>query len=287
MRADDAALEVPPEVFDAVHAGTLKADILASAVVDRHVAIAFSVKPGIACQFVGVQFATGQDVRQHNRLEAGAALVRNDLGDDVAVTLQHAHDDRLASGAAHVLALLDAADKRFIDFYGGARATDRRFAVNVGHVLADFMAHAPSGLVGNAKLALQFLRRHAVPRRGEQVHGVEPKLQRRPGLLEWGANCRVQVVTAPLARIGALRLDPEPVRCPLAFGTNVALSKAHIEQVVQAGFVVRKLLEELAGSEGLRHAPLYTRSVLRMQGGYTPNFATSLAVMVVDWPIIG
>jgi hypothetical protein len=34
----------------------------------------------------------------------------------------------------------------------------------------------------------------------------------------------------------------------------------------QAGFVVRKLLEEPAGGEGLRHARSYTPFVLRMQG---------------------
>lgn len=39
----------------------------------------------------------------------------------------------------------------------------------------------------------------------------------------------------------------------------------------EAGFVVRKLAEELRRGEGfLCHRALYTPSVLRMQGGYTP-----------------
>lgn len=76
-----------PETSNVVHAGTLIADIFASTVVYGHVSIAFDMQPGIAVQFVGMQFAARLDVRQHNRLEGGVALVRNNLGDQAAVAL--------------------------------------------------------------------------------------------------------------------------------------------------------------------------------------------------------
>jgi len=71
-----------------------------------------------------------------------------------------------------------------------------------------------------------------------------------------------------LAGIGALCLNPIPVRRPLARRAFKALPKAHVEQVIEASFVVRKLAEKLGGGEGLRaHAPLYAAFVLRMQVG--------------------
>ena len=88
--------------------------------------------------------------------------------------------------------------------------------VDVGHMLTDQRGHAPCGLVSDAKLALQFLARNTMPRGGEQVDGIEPQLQRGAGLGERGANRGVQVMAAPLARIGALCLDPIPVRRALA-----------------------------------------------------------------------
>ncbi len=48
----------------------------------------------------------------------------------------------------------------------------RGVAIDVAHVFADQSRHAPRGLVGDAKLALQFLRGDAVPGSGEQVHDL-------------------------------------------------------------------------------------------------------------------
>ena len=83
-------------------------------------------------------------------------------------------------------------------------------------MLADQRGHAPRRLIGHAKLALEFLAADAVARRGEQVDGVEPKLERGAGLLKRRPDRGVQVVTAPLAGIGALCLDPKPLGGALA-----------------------------------------------------------------------
>lgn len=139
-------------------------------------------------------------------------------------------------------------------------------------MLADQPGHALCGLVGHAKLPLQFLGADTVARGCEKVDGVGPKLQRRAGLFERRADRWVQVMTAPLARVGALCLDPIPVRLAGAGGASEALLEADFEQVRQAGFVIRELLEELRGGELLCHAPSYAAVELLMKKGQTPIF---------------
>lgn len=132
------------------------------------------------------------------------------------------------------------------------------------------MADPPRRLVGHAQLALQFLCRNAVPRCREQVHRIEPQLQRRPGLLERRANSRMQVMAAPFTGISALCLDPIPAGRTVTLRADMPGPKPNIEQMLKASFIVRELGEESASGEGLRHASFYIKSLLRMQGGYTP-----------------
>lgn len=184
--------------------------------VARHVAIALRVKADVAVQFVGMKLAARLHVGGHERLQGGAALVRNNCRHNVATTLQRADDNGFASGSAHMRSALDAADQSFVNLDGLTRPADRLVAVNRRHVLADKRCHAPRGFIGHSKLALEFLGADAVARRREQVDCIEPKLERGARLLERSANGRVQMVTAPLAGISALGLDAIPVRRALA-----------------------------------------------------------------------
>ncbi len=104
-------------------------------------------------------------------------------------------------------------------------------------------------------------------RGGEQIDRIEPKLERSAGLLKRSADSRVKVMPAKLAGVSALGFNPEPLGSALALGALEALPEANFKQVVQAGFVIGKLLEELADREGrLAHTTSYTAS-LPMQGG--------------------
>ena len=67
--------QVTPEAFNRVHGRAIKADILASAVIDRHVPVALVVQSLVAVEFVGVQFATGQDVGRHERPQRHPAQI--------------------------------------------------------------------------------------------------------------------------------------------------------------------------------------------------------------------
>ena len=56
------------------------------------------------------------------------------------------------------------------------------------------------------------------------------------------------MMPAPLARIGALRFDAEPLGRALAPRAGKILPKTDVEKVLQAGFVVRELTEESGDS---------------------------------------
>ena len=79
----------------------------------------------------------------------------------------------------------------------------------------------------------------------EQVNGVEPRLQRRAAILERSADSRMQMIAAPLAGISTFGLYPIPLGLALALRADMALTEAHVKKVIQAGLVVRELLEEL------------------------------------------
>jgi hypothetical protein len=59
------------------------------------------------------------------------------------------------------------------------------------------------------------------------------------------------MVTAKLAGIGPLRLDPDPLGFTPTLRTFEALPKANFEKVIEAGFIVRKEMEELGCRKGL------------------------------------
>ena len=130
--------------------------------------------------------------------------------------------------------------------------------VNVRHVLADFVAHAPCRLVGDAKRALQFLRGHAVARRREHVHRVKPLLERRVRALERRALHRVNVVAAPRASIsGQSREAGEPAR-PAALWAGNGFPEARPHQMLKASIVCRESDEKVFDRQSFHGRALYS-----------------------------
>lgn len=187
------------------------------------------------------------DVGFNNWLKARFLVIYDSLRHHLSTALQHSHYDGLSSAPAPL-------DPKFLPSDVGLvnldNALKRPFTVHVLDMLADLVCHAPSRLVGHAKLPLQFLCGNAMTRRGEQINGIEPKLERRAAVLERRPDRGVEMIAAPLAGIGPLGLDPVPVGRTLAFGALVALSKAGLKQVLQAGFVRGEKLKKLADREG-------------------------------------
>jgi hypothetical protein len=112
---------------------------------------------------------------RHQRSTLG---VRDGFGDyAAALSLHHSEDRGLVGMLIPATTLSTTATLTVVGLVHLNRTGERRPAV-FGQHLADFVEHAPRGLVGNAKLSLQLLGRDAATGLGHQEDSVEPKPKR-------------------------------------------------------------------------------------------------------------
>lgn len=111
---------------------------------------------------------------------------------------------------------------------------------------ANLLEHAPCRLVRHAQLALQMLRADAAAGLSHQVDGVEPRLERRSGVLKDRPGHRVFVVAAAVAGVRHAVLHT------VVLGHNaavLALDPRWVQELLKplkAGFVRGELLVEIA-----------------------------------------
>lgn len=123
-------------------------------------------------------------------------------------------------------------------------------ALRLAGKIADLLPDAVGGLIGHAKLALEFFAAHAVARRAEEIHCIEPANQRRPRVVQDGASGGVYVMAA-------IRADERAASSELMVGAFLAASaalkaratKPHLHDVGKAGVIIGEALEELADRE--------------------------------------
>lgn len=257
MGSKDRALEMAPEALQAIRVVDAVYPLLGG-VRDDTVLVASVCEVPVGRPFVAADRRAGADFLDDDALKCSAPRVWHNAGHYIAIPLQHTEDDRLASSPATTLARVLAANISLINFDVSRQIV---VAINFAHVLADFVTDAPRGLVGHAKLALQFLRRDAVSGRGEQVHGVEPLLQRRPGILKRRSGHRVNVVAAPRAGIGGKLRQPHETTFLAALRAFKCLAMARLHQMREAAIVIREALEKVLYGEVLSHRPLHLRRI--------------------------
>ena len=200
------------------------------------------------------------------------------------LALHHAENDCLVRRATTTDAMSASANVSLVNF----NVTKQRpFIVYGGHVFADKIGHAPRRLIGHAKLPLQFFRGNAMAGSSEQVNRVEPKLQRRPAVFKRRADCRVNVMSAPLAGIGALGFNPIPLGFSIAGRADMALTKAGVKQVLQTGFggreLGKKFLNRCAGFFFLLfHAPNIRQRLPYVKGIIPFNFIRTFLALPND-----
>lgn len=219
-----------------------------------------------SARLVGRNARSGANPLEDRRENVSTALAGKDAGNDFAAAFDDAENDRLV-----VLTLLVlAADESLVGLDNAATGAAKAVvAVNVAHVLPDQVAHAPSGLVRHANGALDFLGRHAVARRAEHEHDVEPVAQGRARVLERRPGSRVDLKPAEIALVAAASLYAMEVRELAAFAAFVTLSVARLHQMIEAGFIRRESLLELAKGRkfGFRaHTESYSTSHYMFQG---------------------
>src|SRR5258708_40256009 len=91
-----------------------------------------------------------------------------------------------------------SADIGFVQF--DWRGTVKGFYVFGHEFVSNLVGDSPRGLVGHAKLALKLLRGYPATSACHQIHGIEPQMQGRRGLVKDGSRSRGQMLSASLTR---------------------------------------------------------------------------------------
>src|SRR5690606_1788502 len=172
-------------------------------------------------------------------------------GDKLPAALKHPNDARLVTLVARALAADGAADQRLVDFDMRAGAAERVVAVERSHILADFVAHAPRGLVSHAERPLDFGSGHAVAARREHVHDQKPVAQRRAGALERRPGHRRDLVAAMLARVNLAGADAVIAGILAALRALKALAEPGAHQMLKAVIFSHELVQKLAERRSL------------------------------------
>lgn len=249
MSPFNGPFDLAPEAFNAVGV-CIPIHVLTSTMLDGCVVVAPCRQLRIAQQFVCAQVTAIRNVLLDHGFKRVSPDIRNNAGQNVAPALQDSENDGLVGGPAPALTMRTTAD---IGFVGLNVPRQVVVAVDLGHVLANLVADTPSGLVGNPKLSLQFLGRDAMTRSCEQIHGVEPLLQRRRGTMERRARHRVNMVPAPRAAIGRELCKPGKLSLTPTLGASRDDAKAGFHKVLKARVVIRKLVEKLLNCHILGH----------------------------------
>jgi len=189
----EASFEKTPEVFESV--GMDASVDVSFGVVDDLMHI-FSVKPFIGQKSIGIQSRSFFHVVADFFLKQGFPSIDDNLGSDLSAALQNSHDCGFIPAACsadsprpfrrvHVAGF--AADESFIHFHFNPAPAEfpERSCV---HGEADSVEHVPSGLLGDAKSAVDFVAADAVLAVCDHPNGGKPLVQTERGILEDGSD---------------------------------------------------------------------------------------------------
>lgn len=240
MRTADHTLHVGPKSFDSVGMG-ITANVFTSAVINRLVIVAPTSNMHERSALIGHQLRAKCNMLDNQRFNDLLCAGGNNVGDAfAAVAFSHPQHNCLVIFALFV----SATDKRLVGLNGRFAGTAQSvIAVDVTHILADQVAHAPSGLVGDAKLALDLFSSHTVAGRGEQEHYIEPVPQRRARTLKRSADHRVNVMAA-VACVGWLLCQFVKLAQFAAFWAGRVIAKANIKKMGETRIIVWKTCVE-------------------------------------------
>jgi len=245
MRALDGSLQERPEAFKGVHMMPVARPFFGR-VVHRAMLVAEPRELRVGLEFIRADRRTPNHVANDVRFKRDATDVLDNASHDIAATFGQAENRGFAERRPSALALPLSANHRFVGFHV---ARKRRIAVNLGKVLADFMAHAPRRFVIHGQLALQFLRRNAVASRGEEIHRVIPLLQWRMRAMEDRSRHRVNVLAA-LAGIGGHFRELAKLAHLAATRAFKVRAVPRLEQMLKASVIIGKQLHELLDRKG-------------------------------------
>ena len=107
----------------------------------------------------------------------------------------------------------------------------------------------PRGLLRDADLLAELERADALARGDEQVHGIQPLVQRHMGPLEDGPGADGEILLAGVAAVEAARPAGDALSA-VADRANLTVRPAAALQVQPCCFLIREHLEKLEGADG-------------------------------------
>jgi hypothetical protein len=210
---DQAAFENRENAFDSV-CGHIIADIFALTVIDRIMIEGQASNADIRAGFVGVDRRTNLDILKDHGLDRLGVCSGDRHGDRPSATLPHAENWRLADRTTSSLEFLAfvfvgflAADKRLINFDDAGELLEIGTATGFPQPMQD----EPSRLLRDPNFLGELHRGYALAGRHEQVHRVNPLVQRNVAALEYRAGAHREVFLALIAAIEAARALCDPL----------------------------------------------------------------------------
>lgn len=252
MGSADRTLQQRPEALKAI--GVMHAaHPFFGLMIDRAVLIAEPRKLRIGFQFVSRDSRAFPHVLDDMGLKRYAPDVSDNPRHYVALAFRHSeHNSFPGSTAPPFAARMAATNHRFIGFDMTRKLV---VSINLCHVLAKFMRHAPRCFIVHAKLAFEFLCRDTVARRSEEIHRVKPLLQRHASAAERRAYHRVNVVPTITGIGWHLRQLAKFADLAAALARDI-FAIPLLEKMRQTRVIVRELCEKVLNCDTLCHGSL-------------------------------
>lgn len=242
--AMNAALQDRPHALNAIRADCTS-DVFLGAVIDCFMAKEQPAQGVIACVFIGVNLRPWLNVGVDHFVNGRPVRVVNRHGDGMAATFPDAQDGRLSDRSAPLPELLVfvligflAADVRLINFHDAAQHFE---FVPAGH--PEPLQQEPGAFLSDTDLFGQLQRGNAFAGRDEQVHGIEPLVERNVGPLEDGSGSYRKVLLAGVAAVKTALSGRDPLLAFAGRTGDAVLPQARL-QIGPSRLLVGEHLEE-------------------------------------------
>lgn len=214
VSADDHSLEQAPEVLYAVGVNAAS-DILSGMV--NEVVLVCRAEGAIRLQGIRVDDGSRRDVRENLALQFAASRAVNHHRADLAVALQHAHDESFIGEWAAmallplVLVLFLAADPRLISLHGTREGVIEALDF---HSEPDAMIHEPCRLLSHAERAGHLVGADAFLAGRHHPHSREPLIKADRRVFKDGPDLDTELLFAAVAAPDSTGHDEMDSRAP-------------------------------------------------------------------------
>ena len=203
--AVDAALQNCPGAFDSIHS-YIAPDKFSETVIDRFVSEEKTVKLAVSCRFVGVDRRARLDVFINRGAQVDCVNGHDGIGNRATGALAQTDDRSFSNGAASHVELPGFMLVRFFASNVSFVYLDRaaQFLQIVAARLADSMEQKPSSFLSDTDLLGELERADTLAGGDEQIHGIQPLMQRDMRALEDRTSSDGKILSASITAIKAV-----------------------------------------------------------------------------------